>query len=69
MKYAKFEEITPARFEAEPPVDRDAILDALIEQNRVHGVILVRLIWMVGIIGTVVFVPLINSYLLPLLRG
>ncbi len=69
MKHAKFEEIVPARFDAEPPVDRDDIIAALVEQNRVHSVIIVRLMWAMLIVCGAVFIPMINEYLLPLLRG
>ena len=69
MKYAKFEEVSPARLDPASPLDRDEILAALIEQNRVHNATLIRLIWAVMIIGVAVFVPLVNQHLLPLLRG
>ena len=68
MKYAKFEEVTPARFGAQA-TDIDSIVMALVEENRVQSAAIVRLIWAVMIIGTVVFVPIVNHYLLPLLRG
>jgi hypothetical protein len=67
VKYAKFEEVTPVRWE--PMTDTETVLAALIEQSRVQSEMIVRLIWGMGIIGVVVFVPIVNHYLLPLLRG
>lgn len=70
MKRTKLEHVPQVSWEpAPPPVDRDDILAALIEQNRVHNATLIRLIWAVMIIGVAVFVPLVNQHLLPLLRG
>lgn len=70
MNDTKFEHVPQVSWEpAPPPVDRDDILAALIEENRVQSVMIVRLMYATLIIGLVVFVPLVTKYLLPLLRG
>ena len=70
MNDAKFEHVPQVSWEPPPPpIDRDAVLAALLERTEAQSAMIIRLMYAVTIIGLAVFVPMVNQHLLPLLRG